>query len=291
MKATPTTQSRGKLMAIGVFARVTGLTVAALRHYDEEGLLRPAVVDPASGYRYYMKSQALDAERIRVLRALEVPLDEIREFLREPDADLRRLTLVRHRRRVEDRMARDARALEALDRMEQGGLDPIAVNVRTLPARPIAYTRYVTSMETVETDRARALDRIARYVRAQGQTPGAGFSVSLDALPETPTPGEDFMGLRCGEDGRFTVDVGVVLDRPVEPGDGIYAGELPGGTVAYAVHEGRYEPVHVVYKAIVSWALKEGHVLSGLPRELYLVSPLDGAAPADYRTEIQVPIL
>ena len=40
-------------MQIGRFARLTGLTVKALRHYDEIGLLRPAGVDPESGYRSY----------------------------------------------------------------------------------------------------------------------------------------------------------------------------------------------------------------------------------------------
>ena len=40
------------LLPIGRFARATRLSVKALRHYDELGLLRPAFVDPSSGYRY-----------------------------------------------------------------------------------------------------------------------------------------------------------------------------------------------------------------------------------------------
>lgn len=38
-----------QLMSIGRFARLTGLTVKALRHYDEVGLLRPAAVDAETG--------------------------------------------------------------------------------------------------------------------------------------------------------------------------------------------------------------------------------------------------
>ena len=46
-----------QLMPIGRFARLTGLTVKALRHYDEVGLLRPAAVDPDTGYRSYAPDQ------------------------------------------------------------------------------------------------------------------------------------------------------------------------------------------------------------------------------------------
>lgn len=43
-------------MNIGEFAQLTGLSIKALRRYDEQGLLRPAVVDPWSRYRRDRKS-------------------------------------------------------------------------------------------------------------------------------------------------------------------------------------------------------------------------------------------
>jgi DNA-binding transcriptional MerR regulator len=69
------------LMTIGRFSRLTGLTVKALRHYDELGLLRPAAVDPATGYRSYSSAQVAVAEAIRTLRRLELPLDDISSLL------------------------------------------------------------------------------------------------------------------------------------------------------------------------------------------------------------------
>jgi DNA-binding transcriptional MerR regulator len=63
------------MLSIGRFADATGLTVKALRHYDEIGLLVPARVDPDNGYRYYDAAQVEDAVTIRRLRALELPLD------------------------------------------------------------------------------------------------------------------------------------------------------------------------------------------------------------------------
>lgn len=77
------------MMTIGRFAEATGLTVKALRHYDEIGLLAPASVDAETGYRYYEPAQVEDAVAIRRLRALELPLEEIRLLLRADAGGLR----------------------------------------------------------------------------------------------------------------------------------------------------------------------------------------------------------
>jgi DNA-binding transcriptional MerR regulator len=69
------------LLSIGQFARLAGLSVGALRHYDELDLLRPADVDPFTGYRRYRSEQLETARVIGRLRELEMPLDEIREVL------------------------------------------------------------------------------------------------------------------------------------------------------------------------------------------------------------------
>ncbi len=47
------------LLTIGAFARAVRLTPKALRLYDELGLLRPAAVDPESGYRLYAPAAEL----------------------------------------------------------------------------------------------------------------------------------------------------------------------------------------------------------------------------------------
>jgi len=60
------------LLPIGSFARRCRLSVKALRHYDELGLLRPARIDVATGYRYYDRPQAPAAykERLRGIAGL-----------------------------------------------------------------------------------------------------------------------------------------------------------------------------------------------------------------------------
>ena len=100
-----------ELLPIGRFARLTGLSVGALRHYDELDLLRPAVVDASTGYRRYRMSQLEDARTIARLRELEVPLEEIRDVLAADDPAVRARRLDAHRARIEARTYRLQRVL------------------------------------------------------------------------------------------------------------------------------------------------------------------------------------
>ncbi|MFE1819689.1 MerR family transcriptional regulator [Streptomyces anulatus] len=67
----------GELVTIGEFARLSRLSAKALRRYDELGLLRPALVDPVNGYRYYDPAQVEGARLVAWLRRIGMPLSRI----------------------------------------------------------------------------------------------------------------------------------------------------------------------------------------------------------------------
>ncbi|HEX9625001.1 MAG TPA: MerR family transcriptional regulator [Streptosporangiaceae bacterium] len=108
------------LMSIGRFARLTGLTVKALRHYDELGLLRPAAVDAETGYRSYSSAQLGRAEAIRLLRRLEVPLDDIATLVETDDPAAVRGVLLDHQRRTALRSAELNVVLQGLQPLLDG---------------------------------------------------------------------------------------------------------------------------------------------------------------------------
>ena len=120
------------LLSIGRFARLTGLTVGALRHYDELGLLHPADTDRFTGYRRYRRAQLETARTIARLRDLEVPLDEIREVLAMDDPAEQRRRLAVHRARIVARSDRLTRLLHVVGRMTDGK-DPIMTNTVSDP--------------------------------------------------------------------------------------------------------------------------------------------------------------
>ncbi|MGW3301867.1 MerR family transcriptional regulator [Streptomyces rubiginosohelvolus] len=73
----PMGAASGELVTIGEFARLSRLSAKALRRYDELGLLRPALVDPVNGYRYYDPAQVEGARLVAWLRRIGMPLNRI----------------------------------------------------------------------------------------------------------------------------------------------------------------------------------------------------------------------
>ena len=74
-------------ISIGEFARRSRLSLKALRLYDERGVLVPARVDQASGYRYYDSAQLDEARLVVMLRQLQLPLAAVKELLACDPAD------------------------------------------------------------------------------------------------------------------------------------------------------------------------------------------------------------
>lgn len=78
---------RKNLFPIGEVSKLFHISVSSLRHYEQIGLLAPAYVSPDSGYRYYGPEQFEALNTIRYLRALDMPLPEIEDFLKNKDID------------------------------------------------------------------------------------------------------------------------------------------------------------------------------------------------------------
>lgn len=70
-----------ELLSIGEFSSACRLSPKALRLYDRLGLLRPAQVDAATGYRWYTAGQINRARTVGLLRRLDMPLALIADVL------------------------------------------------------------------------------------------------------------------------------------------------------------------------------------------------------------------
>jgi effector-binding domain-containing protein len=265
------------LVPIGRFSNICRLSLKALRLYDELGLLRPALVDPESGYRYYSLSQALEAERIRLLRSIEVPLDEIGQYLRASGPGAARELLERHRARLEARVAQYRAMLADVEKLAKQETSSYEVRTREIAAQQVLSIRTRARLVNLGDEGARAFgEMIAHLGRAQAEPAGPVF-----ALYHGPEFDEE----------AVDVEWCVPVDRPVS-GQGHMSGrELPGGTVAWTLHAGPYDAVGPsAYAALQSWMQEHGHESDGPPREVYLVGPCQAREPAAYRTELQWPI-
>lgn len=68
---------------IGEFSRLSKVTVRALRHYEQIGLLVPEIVDRWTGYRYYTVAQFQKIQNICTLKTLGYTLEEIRDMMED----------------------------------------------------------------------------------------------------------------------------------------------------------------------------------------------------------------
>jgi DNA-binding transcriptional MerR regulator len=116
----------GPLLTVGVVARRSGLTAKALRHYDRIGLLPPARVDHATGYRRYDPDQVAQARLVCLLRSLDLPLDEVRvavDAWTGGDAAAVEDVVRRGRRRLDARITRLRGALHRIDHLLAEGIE------------------------------------------------------------------------------------------------------------------------------------------------------------------------
>ncbi|MCK2220986.1 MerR family transcriptional regulator [Actinomadura sp. ATCC 31491] len=260
----------GDLLPIGQFARLSRLSVKQLRHYDELGLLRPAYVDAASGYRYYRREQARQALSIGLLRSLDVPLPVIAEVLGgTPDA------LGGVREALEAELARRRRTLATLERVMADGLPATPVRVVTEPARLVVMERESAAGPA---DVARATSAAVGRV--------------LRALPPARPP--ELIGLFPIELGdAFTVRVALAVDRddPARPWEraGLALEALPGGTFASATHVGPYDQISLTAHAVLAWCAERGHPLHGPLREVYVSDPAT-TEPDRLVTHLMIPL-
>src|SRR4051812_19546973 len=102
------------LLPIGMFSRASSLSIKTLRAYHDGGILVPARVDTATGYRSYTADQLADAAIITRLRALDLPLDKVRQIIHARDPDLTSKILGEHEIAMQDRLAVTARIVAEL---------------------------------------------------------------------------------------------------------------------------------------------------------------------------------
>ncbi len=273
-----------ELLTIGQFARLTGLTVRAVRHYGELRLLDPTRVDPETGYRYYAPHQIGDAYAIRRLRSLKLPLDEIGEILESDDPDVTRARLVEHRANIAKQAASTERILTVLQRLIEGEeeLVPSAADIRAeveikdVSEQPVLLIREQASLDELSTIIPRAIDEVHGHMQAVGAT--------FAGPPLVVYPQMD-------EGGTGIVETGWPVDREFPGGGRVEFATLPACTVIAYTHRGPYDELGGAHRALWELVEREGLETIGGPREIYPTDPKEVPDPADWLTEIQIPIV
>jgi DNA-binding transcriptional MerR regulator len=268
------------MLTIGQFARLGQVSPRMLRHYDELGLLRPAYVDPDSGYRIYGVDQLVRLHRLVALRDLGFGLEQIAGLLDgEPSLDelrgMLRLRRAQLAQQLDDEQARlrrvDAhlRAIEGSNAVSQQ--DVVIKNTQPLRVAEARGVAAALDPQSIGPVFMRLAPEVSAHVAAAAATPGM-----LVGYYDEPA-----------DDGSVGVHVCFEIGaQQVPSGERVAVVELPVIEVASVMHRGAIDDVTPVYEALLRWIDDSGCRSAGYSRELYHEMGREGPRV----TELRMPI-
>ncbi|GAA3048219.1 MULTISPECIES: MerR family transcriptional regulator [unclassified Kitasatospora] len=273
------------MLNIGDFASHGRVSVRMLRHYDAIGLLRPARVDPVSGYRSYEASQLARLNRVIALKELGFTLQQVRAVLDEQvdAAELRGMLRLRRAQLAEAIAADELRLARVEARLRtiesEGTMSAHDVVVKRVPSVRVAQLAGAAASyepEDIGPVIGPLFAELCRRLAAAG-VEAAGPSVArYQDAPEG--------------DGSVLVLVAVPVGPSVRPGEHDFEVlDLPPiEEAATIVHRGPMDDVLGTGQELARFIEENGYRSAGYARELYLECPEDRAG---WVTELQEPVV
>jgi DNA-binding transcriptional MerR regulator len=276
------------MFSIGEFSKLARVTVDTLRHYDALGLLKPAKVDPFTGYRYYSARQLMSLKRIVALKEVGFSLEEIARILREElTSDQLRGMLKAQLIRVEtDIQAAQLRRQRVMARLNYLNLEDdmpaYEVTLKPVEKHTIAAIREVVpAIEQMPERCSEMFNTIARWMNVNGLPFGPSLTLYYN---ETYT--RDDIDTECA----FIIPDATAVKK-AKPDQRIEVRELEAlpQVAATVTTDGFYKKVDGLkpaYDAIAQWIEENGYRIAGPPRELFYGSVDNG----DLTAEVQFPV-
>lgn len=262
------------LMPIGRFAKACRLTIKALRHYDDIGLLKPDYVDPRSGYRYYANKQAKKAVMIAMLRSLDLPIATVSKLINTQNEDFSDL-ISNETQRLKQEVARKQLILRSLDRFSNSGqLAPFEISTRQESA-------YIVASKVRYTNTERMLKESAELV----------FDLHNELLLAKRDYQDPVMCINSDPDSndKIKVTACIGISQPYPKLEQAKIIDIESNLVAYLTLKGPYEELGLAYHALFAWIQDNQFEQCADMREIYLNNPVE-VEPDNLLTEVILPV-
>ncbi len=273
--------STHSLLRIGEFARLGQVSVATLRYYDQEGLLKPNTLDPDTGYRYYSPNQLPRLHRIIVLKELGFPLDQIALLLEkalsiEQLQEMFQLQYAQTLQMIETEQQRLLRIAARLRHIEQEGTMP-NYDIRVKPITPLLVAS-IREIVPLGADLGRSYPLLADYLK-QCQV--------QQVLPAMRLLYSHYKWY--GNEMGIDIETAIPLLIEIPPTEQVRVHTLDGGQVAYTLHTGSDIALGQAHTALHRWIEENRYTIVGPPRQIHLQRSSDMVQSACV-TEVQFPV-
>ena len=259
---------------ISHFSKISGLTVKALRYYDEQGMLKPSYRDKNTLYRYYNENDLKKAQLIRLLRSLEFSISEIKEVLEmvNNEADL---TYILQEKivNIKENIRREKELIKKMNRC-------LSHNV----AKTESQTYEITLEEIPPT-----LVASIRFTGKYGEI-GEYIPFLYKAVKEKVNGAV----INCYYDEECMEEADMELCLPTKKqivANTVNCKYLPAIKAVCTTHYGSHEMLHFAYKALFNYVSEHGIAVITPFREIYEKSPgmVFKGNPQNYVTKILLP--
>jgi DNA-binding transcriptional MerR regulator/effector-binding domain-containing protein len=263
-------------LTVGEFSRMTHLSVKTLRHYHQVGLLEPAEVNPDTGYRYYTPEQIPQAQVIRRLRDLEMPVPEVKAVLGADDQSTRNAVIAAHLDRLETELDKIHTAVDSFRGILETPESAVAIEHRTAAPTTALGVGEIVDRDDVIAWWQGALGELRGVVRAQGV--------------EVTGPSGGLFASELFQHGRGRATVFVPTGGETRPIGRVMPLVIPEAELAVLTHSGSHEDIDISYGQLGSYVTTHEISIDGLVREYYIVDAADVADPDQWVTEICWPV-
>ncbi|MCI1666404.1 MAG: MerR family transcriptional regulator [Atopobiaceae bacterium] len=266
------------MFRIGEFSKMGMTTVKTLRYYDEIGLLEPEAVDDATGYRLYSSAQLTQLHRIQSLRQAGLTIDEVRRIISGDDA-----TPILRRRAAEtgDELTRLRDRLSRIEFILEGKQEERAMSYSaTIKHIPdcIVYSCEMTM---------HGFDEYFTRIPALGEKIKTRYPDLRCAVPEY------CFVINRDREWKETdnhIEFGEAVTQMKPDFDDVRFHALPATDVVSVMHEGAYEDMDQAFAFAMDWIESNGYRVTDDPRCSYIDGIWNKKDPADWLTEVQIPV-
>ena len=261
-------------MPIGRFSKSCRLTIKALRYYDEIDILKPAYVDPDSGYRYYKQHQARTAVLIGMLRSLDIPIPTIKTLLIAKGTDFKSI-LEKEYERTLQKIQKQQQILHSINRItREGELTPYQIQIREEPSHIVGRLSIMSSLDRLLEDGSLVIYKLYDIFKRHQRD----FIDPVMCINDDPD-----------ENDVVTIHGCIGIEPPYPDLTPAEVVDLPGGTVAWLVHKGSYNELGIAYHSLFAWIQERGYQQREAMREIYMNDPTQ-TKEDELITEVILPI-
>ncbi|MCI6373931.1 MAG: MerR family transcriptional regulator, partial [Clostridiales bacterium] len=242
------------LYRIGMFAAMNHMTVKTLRFYEEQGLLKPALIHPETGYRYYTLSQMAVLHQVAALKLAGFTLEEIAMINSGADEEA---VLLKKKSELLARIADLTRQIAVVDgylsRKKTGLSAPVLM--KTIPQTTVAFMRIRLESYDGLFDRMPEMGALMEQAGCECALPEYCFT----AYPEPGYKDADILVEICES----------VAEAKKETG-GLRFKTLPAIEAACVFHKGSYRTLSESYETALRYIEENGYEIAGEIRESYI---------------------